>query len=133
MKTFKIEDKIFKTETLFIIGKYDEANEYLKKKFNYEGELDEMVIGSVIKIPNKKDDYFFRVLWVEDAKNIPLVVHEMFHLVVRICQDKQVPIKANIETGECGDETAAYLLEFYLEQFNLKTMPCKSNKKKKKK
>ena len=117
MKHFKIEDKIFKTETLFIIGNYTEANIYFKKRFGLETSLGELEIGSVIKVGEDKKETFFRVVWLADLKDIPCLIHELFHLVVRICQDKGVPIRSNIETGECGDETAAYLLEFYVEEF----------------
>jgi len=41
------------------------------------------------------------------------LVHELFHLVVRISEDKGVPIISNIQTGQVGDETSAYMLEYY--------------------
>lgn len=68
----------------------------------------------VVKTHDSK--YFFRIVWIKELKNIGCLVHELFHLVIRIMADKGIPVVANIQTGECGDETAAYLLEFYLNE-----------------
>lgn len=115
MKVFIIKEEVFKTEILFVCDcDNNEFVKYFNKRFNKKIEVDKYVIGTVIKVDNN----YFRVVWSKDfkKKNLPEIIHELFHLVVRILEDKGVPIKANIETGECGDETAAYLLEFYVEK-----------------
>jgi hypothetical protein len=119
MKKFIIKDEIFKTETLFIVNcSYQEFRRVAKK---YGGKIDDefldsYICGTVIRCKN-----FFRIVWVEKVSKKPSdigdIVHELFHLVVRILEDKGVPIKANTKTGECGDETHAYLLESYVRQF----------------
>lgn len=114
MKEFIIKDEVFKTEVLFITNcGYKEATKRLKRR-GFTEELDEYTIGTVVKAKGS----FFRIVWLEKfsfkKEHFCNLIHELFHLVVRIMQDKGVPIKANIETGECGDETAAYLLEYYV-------------------
>lgn len=113
MKKFIIKEDVFKTVCLFIFNcNEDEYVEELKKYGIKENKVGEYVCGSVVKLGDK----FFRIIWVENAKNKEELMHEIFHLVIRICFDKGVPIRANIETGECGDETAAYLMEFYVKK-----------------
>jgi len=119
MKTFKIKEDIFKTETLFVIGEQEEVGDYLKKSFGIDADLDKLTSGSLFqKVGSKSADDFFRIIYLEkfDKNNIDSLVHELFHLTARICQDKGVPIVSNISTGENGDETAAYLLEFYVKK-----------------
>lgn len=113
-KNFTIKDNIFKTEVLFITN--CDAGEFIRQVRKYGIKLkalDEYICGTVVKADRK----FFRIVWIKDfsrrPENVAELVHEIFHLVVRICYDKGVPVRPNIETGECGDETAAYLMEFY--------------------
>jgi hypothetical protein len=113
MKEFTIDEPVFKTSTVFLIGCSGKEFQKRIKKWGGEKELDGgYVCGTVI--PSKKG--YFRIVWSEDKKDIGGIVHEISHLVVRICDSKGIPIKANIETGECGDETFAYLMEFYTNQ-----------------
>lgn len=77
----------------------------------------------------------WRVVWIEKFSKQPEdmgnLCHEIFHLVVRVCRDKQIPIVANIETGEVGDESAAYLFDFFLRE-TLKNVAVDKKKKRKK-
>lgn len=53
-------------------------------------------------------------IWVWERTNhlaLPVVLHETFHLVTRICADKGITIRAHNEHGQTDDETAAYLFE----------------------
>jgi hypothetical protein len=58
-----------------------------------------------------------RIVWVRHLSMSPehlgTLMHELFHLVVRVCRDKGVPIVANIQNGAVGDEAASYLFDFY--------------------
>ena len=117
VKEFSIKENVFKTETLFIFGTQEQFLEILnKRKIKPTHKLDKYCVGTVVECQGK----FFRIVWVErqgkSLDAIGVLIHELMHLVVRICADKGVPIKANIETGECGDETAAYLLEYYYKE-----------------
>lgn len=110
MKEFVIKENLFKTSTIFILN--CSGKEFAKriKKMGVKTDIAESyVCGTVIPC----GDRFFRGVWVESAKDLGGIMHEISHLVVRVCTDKGVPIKANIETGEVGDETFAYLIEFY--------------------
>lgn len=113
IKEFVIKDAVFKTSVLFLVNcNYDEANKRLRRR-GIDAQLREYEVGTVMKID---DETFFRIVWVEKFKDLGVLVHELLHLVVRIVEDKGVPIKANHKNGECGDETAAYLLEFYFNE-----------------
>lgn len=133
MKSFAIEEKVFKTNPYFVFGC---TGEELKKEMNKQGvEIDAPTsYGTQITTKDKKGRNV-RILWVEDIPRsieaVAALTHEIFHLVVRICRDKQVPIISNIETGECGDETAAYLMEFFYEEA-MKRLKKKSKAKSKK-
>ncbi len=114
-KKFVIEDDIYKTKVFFFIGYTDE--EFIKSMEKLGVSLKKMseyTCGTVIRV----NDSFSRAVWIDrfiqnNSEDYGVLVHELFHLITNICQDKQIPIKANIESGECGDEAAAYLLEFY--------------------
>ena len=111
MKVFTVVDPIFKTEPLFVIGcTRDELRAYLRKRFRVDATLGNNTTdaGQMITF----DCVPWRVVWT--LKRDPYVLlHELFHLVTRICQDKGIPIRARDERGDFGDETAAYLFEFF--------------------
>ena len=115
VREFIIEDRVFKTQVLFILN--CSGKEFARRAKNYgvEKEMDEYVTGTVV---DGADGNIFRIVWYEELslRELGGLAHEVFHLVVRICEDKGIPIKANIEDGRCGDETAAYLLEFYMKE-----------------
>lgn len=112
-KVFTIDDPIFKTEPLFVVGcSHAEMAAYLKKRFGVpvdsgKGQwAGQMLTFSVAP---------WRVVWIADRGNagLPTALHEIFHLVTRICQDKGVPIVAHHPNWDNGDETAAYLFEYF--------------------
>lgn len=114
-KSFKIVNPIFKSETLFCLGFTLKEFKKEMKKYNYDYDISSPdIAGTTFSIRQK--GFRYRVVWFEDSKDIAGIVHEVVHLCVRICEDKGVPIKAHIETGECGDETFAYMVEFYLNE-----------------
>lgn len=108
MKIFTIEDPIFKTEPVFIIGcSYDELNRYLSR-FKVNAGNCEHIAGRMLTFEKPP----WRVVWSRKP-DLPVILHETFHLVTRICADKGITIRAHNEHGENDDETAAYLLEFF--------------------
>jgi hypothetical protein len=108
-KEIIIHDDVFGTDVLFLIG--CEKEEYLKriKRYGIEDEIDDYTYGTVIEAGKN----FFRIVWIRE-RNIGEIVHEVFHLVVRICKDKGVPIIESLNENWNGDETAAYLMGFYV-------------------
>lgn len=114
-QTFTVDDPIFKTEPLFVIG-CDHAGmaAYLKKRFGVtvtsEGP-EENYAGSMLTFGCAP----WRVVWIRERSRAGLAVglHEVFHLVTRICADKGIPIVAHIPGGENGDEAAAYMFEYF--------------------
>lgn len=114
MTTFRIIDPIFKTEPIFILGcSASEAQAFLLKRYRCRVPMNDGPCGTMIT----HDRYPRRIVWVKHYPNSPTnlgyFLHEVFHLVVRICADRGVPIVDHIESGECGDETAAHLFEFF--------------------
>ena len=114
MTCFSITEPVFRTEPLFLLGcSAREAEQYLRKRYRLRVSIDSTACGTMMSFRR----YPHRVVWSDAApsgpKALAQLLHELVHLVVRICGDKGVPIHPNIHTGECGDETAAYLFEFF--------------------
>ena len=124
-KVFCIEDKMFKTEPLFIINCTEEAAEkYLQRRFKVGFGRDKhnhasRATATVLhfnKVP-------WRVLWIESfnrhkSEDIAELVHELTHLVIRICEDKGLVMMANHpETGQVLDEPPAYMMDFFVHEF----------------
>lgn len=121
MKIIKLQDNVFKTEPI-VIGNcsFDQLTKWVKARFpNYKPEeTDASVCGTVLSLSHGR--HFGRIVWVKDLSRKPedlgVLLHELFHLVVRVMQDKGVPIVDKLR-GEGfvwnGDESAAYLYECY--------------------
>ena len=113
MTTFQIDDPIFKTTPLFVMAcSFDAFARYMRTHFKiHDVGLNVQQAGQMFTFGGS-----LRVVWVQHrpdtARRLGVLLHEIFHLVTRICQDKGIPIKAQIEEGP-GDETAAYLFDFF--------------------
>lgn len=106
---FSVEEPVFKTEPLFVLGcSHESFVRYMKRRFGLEVDESHGQIGVMYTF--QRDPC--RVVWTEKL-DAPPVLHEVFHLVTRICHDKGVPIVAHHPNGDNGDETAAYLFEFF--------------------
>lgn len=114
MRVFKIDDPVFKTEPLFVTDcTYEEMRTYLNKRFRLAIEETpdcNEYLGMMLTFGKAP----WRVVWWKRAGAIPVLVHEILHLVTRICQDKGIPICSFHPGGAHGDETAAYLQEHFL-------------------
>jgi hypothetical protein len=111
---FTIVDPLFKTEPVFILGcSAEKAEDFLKKECRARVEIARGAGGMMIT----RDKYPERIVWSAYRPDSPagtaVLLHELFHLVLRICSDKGVPVVSHHENGECGDEAAAYLFEFF--------------------
>lgn len=106
-RIFSVADPVFKTDTLFVLGAdFATLDKELRQRGESAGE-DMGQIGQMFTF-NK-----FRCVWAASL-SLPIVIHEILHLVTRVCDDKGIPIKAHIDSGESNDEPAAYLMEFYV-------------------
>ena len=110
MKVFTVRDPVFKTEPLFVLGcTHAKLNTYLKRYRVTAGTDDAgQHVGQMLTFEQPP----WRVVWSERL-DAGIVLHEVFHLVTRICQDRGIAIRAVNGDGELGDETAAYLFEFF--------------------
>ena len=113
MTSFQIDDPMFKTAPLFVMScSFDEFARYMRKHFKIDVGLNVQQAGQMFTF----DKSPWRVVWVQhrpdNVRRLGTLLHEIFHLVTRICQDKGIPIKAQIDEGN-GDETAAYLFDFF--------------------
>lgn len=118
-KIFTVPNPVFKCNVLFICGyTIKELEKELKKRkvTDFKSEDLEDATGSQLTFENAKGNKL-RVLWVESFDtsigSIGVAVHEIFHLVIRICDDKNVPIVRE----NCADETAAYLQDYYFRAY----------------
>ena len=116
MISFQIDDPIFKTKPLFVMNcTHPQLDRYLKKHFHMSAGLDCNQHGQMFTF-ERAPDPTLRIVWVQHTPTTPerlgTLLHEIFHLTTRICQDKGVPIKAQIDEGN-GDETAAYLFDYF--------------------
>lgn len=126
MKIFTVPEPVFKTEPLFVLGcTHERLNAYLKQRFKVEAGEN---IGQLAQMFTFADRTPWRVVWSREI-SVPIVLHEVFHLVTRICQDKGVPILAHDDHGNCGDEAAAYLFEFFATAV-LRKLPAVTPRKK---
>lgn len=129
MRVFTIKDPCFKTEPLFIVGcSHAQLDRYMRRRFHVEAGIDAQQCGQMFTFQQAP----WRVVWVKtkptSAVTLGVLLHEIFHLVTRICQDKGIAIKAQIEDG-FGDEPAAYLFEMFSVQAIRKLGVCTHNRR----
>lgn len=109
MRRFVLTEPVFKTATLFLVGCSFERLTLELKRYRREPGLNVGQCGQMFTFTTRPP---WRVVWSEKV-DLGVVLHETFHLVTRICADKDIPIVAHLESGHSGDETAAYLFEFF--------------------
>ena len=115
MKIFTVEEPAFKIEPLFVLGaEPDQLRAYVRRR---GWSVDLGPIGERHQTPLAGSLFTFdrvpwRVVWTRKL-DAGVALHETFHLVTRICHDRGIPIRAYDERGDHGDETAAYLFEFF--------------------
>ncbi len=114
MRVFTITEDVFKTEPLFVTDcSYVELQRYCQRRFKVTlNQGREGCIGMMATF----DVTPWRLVWVERSKPAAPLLHELFHLVTRICSDKGIPIVSHHPNGDHGDETSAYLYEFFADR-----------------
>lgn len=107
---FHVEDPVFKTDTLFVIGvPIATFARRMKRVYNRDIDLAEHYTGTMFTFTRPP----WRCVWTA-KKDLPTVIHETLHLVTRILYDRGIAVSAQNAEGHNDDETAAYLLEFYV-------------------
>lgn len=114
MRSFSVVDQVFKTEPVFIGNcTAQEATAYLLKRFRVTADIPDGLGGTMLTFACPP----WRVIWVRRMSravgDLAVLLHEVFHLVTSICADKGIPVIAHHPGGMNGDETAAYLFEFF--------------------
>ncbi len=108
MTVFTVKVPMLKVEPLFVLDATSaQFRALMLKRFDTTVPLeDENVAGRMFTFAKAPH----RVVWTCDL-DTGHVLHEVFHLVTRICYDKGITIRAKNENGDTDDETAAYLFE----------------------
>ena len=115
MIAFIVSEPVFKTETLFVAGcSFAAFRREMRIVYRVDTGLD---VGQAGQMFTFAADPPWRAIWLEHRPTTParlgVFVHEVVHLATRICQDKGIPIKAQIDEG-CGDEPLAYLVDYFV-------------------
>ena len=114
MKIKVFRDPIFKRKITFMWDiNGSEVIEYWKKRnFRLNQEIKSDFGGHVSLTHRDKEDIIKNhqtCLWI-GKKDIGLLVHETYHLIYTMLDDKDIPIKGN-------DELVGYYLEHYINLF----------------
>lgn len=127
-KIFDIYCDVYGTNlTVLLNMKPEKVCPYLEKKYKIKwkyGDSSNLKAGGIFEF----DVWPYRVLWIKNNTPkedfIPKLAHEIFHHVLRLCVDKQIPTYPNID-NLIMDEAAAYLIEFYMREILKKSKaPC---------
>lgn len=115
-KSFIVEDQVFKTQVLFLCGySHKEMEIDLKRRGVKSVDCDYFrdANGSAMFF-DEEDGGPFNVVWLRNFDDSPVSIgcaaHEIFHLVIRICDRKGIPVLRENNS----DETGAYLHDFYM-------------------
>lgn len=131
---FVIDEPVFRTSTLFVMGcTAAELNKIVMRRFGEKNRLTHLdgdgnrVLGTVCAFSSPKN--FCRVVWTKPCsksnESIGVLAHEIFHLVVRICSDKGVPIEYIPGSTIAPDEAASYLVEYFMTECLKRISPRK--------
>lgn len=109
MKLFTVEDPVFKTATLFVIDcEFEKFHRYMQSRWRYDAGEDAGQIGQMFTLTKAP----WRVVWCK-RPDAHVLIHEIFHLVTRICQDRGIRIVSHDEAGHSSDEAGAFLMEYF--------------------
>lgn len=113
---FDIYSETYGVNLTCIIGmKYEKIRSYLEKKYKISWDYQDFSGAGAIFTFNK---WPYHVLWLKNLNKsdfLPKLSHEVFHHVLRVCKDKNIPTYPHID-NLVMDEAAAYLMEFYMRE-----------------
>lgn len=124
MNKIQIIDKVFKTEPQVISNcSADEFSSYVSKIVKDFSLGDNFRGVGVVICRENKEGTMNRFIWIHklkrDPESIATLSHELFHLVLRVMDDKGVPVSSTLKVDNTiwnGDEAASYLYEFYMHE-----------------
>ncbi len=127
MRHFSIYAEIYKTN-LLVVGDCTptELQKFVKRKYKVDiSDIDPEIslkAGAVLDLEGK---WPYTVIYVRKLSRKPedfsVLVHELFHFVLRVCADKNIPTYGEMN-DKIMDEAAAYLMEFYAREAMLKLL-----------
>jgi hypothetical protein len=118
----EIDDKLFKTKPIFYVNCTPEEmekdiNKYTKADLTWLKEEDR-VSGTVLFFEgNAIKIVYIRNFEKNDPESISTFVHELTHLVIRICEDKGIAITSSLPDGRVNDEPVAYMMDYFTREF----------------
>lgn len=120
MIKFKVIENVYKTETVFISDcEEPEFRKVLERDYGIEEKKRDC--DGMCYTVKYTSGYKTRVIWVRKWSPEPywmgVAFHEIFHLVVRILDERGIPIRDDINEEYPGDEAAAYLCEFFVNEY----------------
>ena len=138
MQIIEIEERLFGAVVLFAVNcSAEELETHLNKEYKLKCDLEWLInhkkaAGTYLWF----DEYPYRVVWVKkfnknNPEHLSYLVHEICHLVVRICEEIGVVISSTLTDGSnrVNDEPVAYMMGYYFREFLEKY--ARSQKKKK--
>jgi hypothetical protein len=102
-------DEVYKANIYFFSGKEKDFKDWLKKRFNYDYEL-QYREGFFFSLSNANSAVY--IIYLADKRNMNYLRHEVLHLVFRLFHERN--IECNIHT----DEAFAYYTDYVIEQYH---------------
>lgn len=122
LKHIEVNCPVFKCDLHYIVDcDYKDLEKYLKKRFNFQEDLDWLAQADGTAMVLSGDDSLYRIVWLEDASmtfkhihsRIGVLAHETVHAVLRILDHKGIPYSST----DNQDETFAYLVDYFISNF----------------
>ena len=104
MKVKKYHCDLYCANVVFLAGcNHKEASEYVRKRHGSPLDCTRRHSGGVWTIEDKDERLY--VIWVRDKKDFSTMVHEVYHLVLNIFEDRGIGIDGD------NQEPSAYYVE----------------------
>lgn len=118
MRTFHVYNKTYKANLFVVLGgDIPQVSRMLAKRFDVTDQLEDDVPSGGFLLTLEVWPY--SVLWISDKvgpqETVAKIAHEVFHHVLRVCRDRNIPTYPSSENFTL-DEAAAYLMEFYMRE-----------------
>lgn len=128
-KFFKVDDPVFDSGVWVFVNYTDkELHVRIKKLLKTDKDIDFLKDGKGFSgrhfvLTSDKDGDIQRIIWLREfewtVEDIAVMAHEIIHLVMRVLEDKLIPI------NDDNSETVAYLYEYYIKEILRNLTPKK--------
>jgi hypothetical protein len=120
IKSFHVYNETYKANLFVVLGgSVHGVKRLLAKKFDITDKLEEdedVPSGGFLLT---LEVWPYAVLWISERvgpqETVAKIAHEVFHHVLRVCQQRNIPTYPSIDNFTL-DEPAAYLMEFYMRE-----------------